>query len=1184
MHAIKLGGWLVSVATLLAANSGGTDPSGPVPPSCPSSKSDETSSRFKLLVSTLDGRVSSLDIANYGNLEWSIEADAAPLLSSSISKNLEIKRNGINVRLIPALDGGLYQFDGDSIEPVPFTADTLLSSSFRFTDESVIVGNRETLTFGIDATDGQLRYVCSPSGCQTVGNDIVEDSDDILVIKRNSQTIRAVEMRTGGEKWNFSVGEHEVSFLPGSFEPVHSYSSKTQTSGIIDAGVKVTTQEAATSSSDVKPAVPNVEEVKVNKVLGNSREVIESEDDDATIISCTAEINDDDDDDSNESAKPHPAPEPLTPKSGVIKILVPKGLILFVNKDNPHDIIWQHTFDSPIANAWALIGNELEDVSLFDDRHIPALTTDEDEQEERHPPPLLYIGNHLNQLYVQPSVQFEKEVATVAEAAAKQGKLLQIPSIKWKPYIATAPSRTPILNTNSRALIDYEKVERENKTETALITHNEMDYPYDNGCYLFGDFTPTTRLDEIETKGNDTRYNGDTFDTIIAVTLWNWWKEVLAISLCSSIVMHLFLTRIMVKYRRGVLKKLISEEESMEQEGVKVSEFGDMVLRQTSLSEASEPATPFTSRYETDFHQVHCLGKGGFGVVYEAINKLDDCRYAIKRVQLPASKTAEEKVKREVKALAKLEHIGIVRYYQAWFESPPQGWQEGRDKDMEDSECLTPTPCNSIRDNTSSVVPNYLNMDFNPLKPFGGQMDTQDLLQDTLDKHENSSYGFVPHKNLPSDESGSFSLGTPANQCQCDNEDSLDIQFTSINSESQTQSGSPFKQYRTPANDCKCENEDSFDVEFINSNSQTQSGGSKPYIRHLASDISESFNIVFEDSGCKDKSRDSQHSNDKVHLESSMEPSNTDSSEGLSTISQDIIVSNTKRSYTNNNSDSLKNIVIDQTKEDSGLLQPMNGITNTWTKSLADVAPKCQHQLQPNLYLYIQMQLCKRETLKDWLNARTLNRDKFELLDIFDQILQAVGYVHDSGLMHRDLKPSNIFFSLDGTVKVGDFGLVTALDEEIQRHSGVEKGSMKKHTDQVGTQLYMSREQMAGKSYDYKVDIFSLGMIFFELFYPFSTQMERVSTLVKVKNSLFPSRFVMELPEEYNFAKWLLSKDPKDRPSTHDIMSHQLMEAFEAQRPKKRFRRRTASSSSSGSLVGLNLETCKPDTISESLG
>ena len=53
------------------------------------------------------------------------------------------------------------------------------------------------------------------------------------------------------------------------------------------------------------------------------------------------------------------------------------------------------------------------------------------------------------------------------------------------------------------------------------------------------------------------------------------------------------------------------------------------------------------------------------------------------------------------------------------------------------------------------------------------------------------------------------------------------------------------------------------------------------------------------------------------------------------------------------------------------------------------------------------------------------------------QMLDAVLYVHDKGMMHRDLKPSNILFSLDGSVKVGDFGLVTgSISSELQSSTG----------------------------------------------------------------------------------------------------------------------------------------------------
>ena len=62
------------------------------------------------------------------------------------------------------------------------------------------------------------------------------------------------------------------------------------------------------------------------------------------------------------------------------------------------------------------------------------------------------------------------------------------------------------------------------------------------------------------------------------------------------------------------------------------------------------------------------------------------------------------------------------------------------------------------------------------------------------------------------------------------------------------------------------------------------------------------------------------------------------------------------------------------------------------------------------------------EQVTNWLSSSPQPETNFVLPM---QVLDAVLYVHGKGMMHRDLKPSNIFFSLDGSVKVGDFGLVT---------------------------------------------------------------------------------------------------------------------------------------------------------------
>ncbi len=81
----------------------------------------------------------------------------------------------------------------------------------------------------------------------------------------------------------------------------------------------------------------------------------------------------------------------------------------------------------------------------------------------------------------------------------------------------------------------------------------------------------------------------------------------------------------------------------------------------------------FVSRFVSDFEALQCLGKGGFGVVFECKNNIDDNRYAVKRIKLPCVEEAKKKVMREVKCLAKLDHKYIVRYYNAWLENPPPG-------------------------------------------------------------------------------------------------------------------------------------------------------------------------------------------------------------------------------------------------------------------------------------------------------------------------------------------------------------------------------------------------------------------------------------------------------------------------------------------------------------------------------
>ncbi|KAJ8250169.1 hypothetical protein COCON_G00220910 [Conger conger] len=188
----------------------------------------------------------------------------------------------------------------------------------------------------------------------------------------------------------------------------------------------------------------------------------------------------------------------------------------------------------------------------------------------------------------------------------------------------------------------------------------------------------------------------------------------------------------------------------------------------------------------------------------------------------------------------------------------------------------------------------------------------------------------------------------------------------------------------------------------------------------------------------------------------------------------------------------------------------------------------------PSTYLYIQMEFCGG-TLTDWINKKNHEeaRGKMETLNIFQEIVGGVEYIHSQEHIHRDLKPDNILFGSDGTVKIGDFGLVTKIKDK--------NGDAIKRTKRTGTASYMSPEQENLRDYDEKVDIFPLGLIFFELLWRFSTGMERVKLWGDLRSGCLPEKFRRVHFSEHVLIKKMLSEAPKDRPGAKDIVKRLIL-------------------------------------------
>ena len=195
---------------------------------------------------------------------------------------------------------------------------------------------------------------------------------------------------------------------------------------------------------------------------------------------------------------------------------------------------------------------------------------------------------------------------------------------------------------------------------------------------------------------------------------------------------------------------------------------------------------------------------------------------------------------------------------------------------------------------------------------------------------------------------------------------------------------------------------------------------------------------------------------------------------------------------------------------------------------------------------FITMELVQGKTLSELIPKKGLPLNKF--FEIAIPLADAVSAAHEKGIVHRDLKPDNLMVSDEGRLKILDFGLAKLRQEfaqegisELPTQSATQEGRI------LGTVAYMSPEQAEGKTVDHRSDIFSIGIILYEMATgerPFKgdTTASILSSILRDKPASV-TELNPDVPRDLSkIIRHCLVKDPEDRYQTAKDLRYELKE------------------------------------------
>ena len=181
---------------------------------------------------------------------------------------------------------------------------------------------------------------------------------------------------------------------------------------------------------------------------------------------------------------------------------------------------------------------------------------------------------------------------------------------------------------------------------------------------------------------------------------------------------------------------------------------------------------------------------------------------------------------------------------------------------------------------------------------------------------------------------------------------------------------------------------------------------------------------------------------------------------------------------------------------------------------------------------YLVMEYIKGHTLRDVINDKGALSPRLALA-LIDPVVEGLGAAHAAGLIHRDIKPENVLIADDGRIKLGDFGLARAIS------TSTSTGAL------IGTVAYLSPELVLGRQADARSDIYSVGIMLYEMItgrQPFDGEVPIQVAYQHVNSAVAaPSAEVPGLAAEVDeLVQWCTANDPEKRPVDGNALLSEL--------------------------------------------